>query len=399
MSLLQLWHATPDQLLSKHLHQIIAFAGEGKLRDGTTASTEFRAFLAEAPSELLVKFIKECLDEGFPDSGFALQDVVNEVGHRLGFAVTSGAYQGRQGKIGYDGVWKLPTDHSVVVEVKTTDAYRIDTSRLAEYRRALAAEGMVAEDASSILLVVGRQDTGDLEAQIRGSRYAWEIRVISADALLRLMSLKLELDDPRTIGRICEILIPKEYTRLDEIVDLVFSTAEEIKPEEAASADESVDPNAEDEPRRKPVAFQAECVSRFAARSKVVIVKRTGSTYAEPGGEVRVVCAASKAHRQRGHDNFWFSFHPHQDEFLKASKKGFLVLGCGSPTRVLGIPYARLSGWLPDFWTTEREPGSSYWHLRIHLDGERLWLDRKEGKGRIDVSEFLLPNEIRRTGA
>ncbi len=41
---------------------------------------------------------------------------------------------------------------------------------------------------SSILIVVGRQDTGDLEAQVRGSRHAWEIRLISVDALLQLMN-------------------------------------------------------------------------------------------------------------------------------------------------------------------------------------------------------------------
>jgi len=35
-----------------------------------------------------------------------------------------------------------------------------------------------------VLIVVGRQDTGELEAQIRGSRHAWDIRLISAEALL-----------------------------------------------------------------------------------------------------------------------------------------------------------------------------------------------------------------------
>jgi hypothetical protein len=232
LNLTQLWQTTPDQLLVKHLHQIIAFAGEGKLRDGSGTSSEFRALLSQVPSAVLAKFVDECLNTPFNDSGFALQDVVNEIGRRLGFGVTNGAYQGRQGHIGYDGVWKFPTNHSVIVEVKTTDTYRIDTTKLAGYRKALAEQGVVAPDASSVLLVVGRQDTGDLEAQIRGSRYAWEIRLISAYALLRLVSLKEALDHPKTIGRICEILIPKEYTRLDDIVDLVFSATEEIKQEE-----------------------------------------------------------------------------------------------------------------------------------------------------------------------
>jgi hypothetical protein len=51
----------------------------------------------------------------------------------------------------------------------------------------LITSGQLKEDQSSILIVVGREDTGDLEAQIRGSRHAWDVRLISVDALLRLM--------------------------------------------------------------------------------------------------------------------------------------------------------------------------------------------------------------------
>ena len=223
-----LWQKSPEQLEGKRLSQIIAFAGEGKLRDHSETSEEFRAFLSVVPSSMLEGFVDECLNEPFPESGFALQDVVNEIGRRLGFNVTRGSYQGRQGLIGFDGIWIFPTKHSVVVEVKSSDAYRVDTARIAGYRKQLIAQSLIQEDSSSILLLVGRQDTGDLEAQIRGSRYAWEIRVISIDALLRLMKLKETLDDPNTITRICEVLIPREYTRLDEIVDLVFSATETL---------------------------------------------------------------------------------------------------------------------------------------------------------------------------
>ena len=41
-----------------------------------------------------------------------------------------------------------------------------------------AAGNLVIPD-SSMLIVVGGEDTGDLEAQIRGSRYAWDIRLVS----------------------------------------------------------------------------------------------------------------------------------------------------------------------------------------------------------------------------
>ena len=66
-----------------------------------------------------------------------------------------------------------------MVEVTTTDAYRIDLETLAGYRRGLIASGQITEPESSMLIVVGRKDTGDLEAQIRGSRHAWDIRLVS----------------------------------------------------------------------------------------------------------------------------------------------------------------------------------------------------------------------------
>jgi hypothetical protein len=42
-------------------------------------------------------------------------------------------------------LWEFPDGHAAVVEVKTTDAYRIDLDTIAEYRRALIASGQISE--------------------------------------------------------------------------------------------------------------------------------------------------------------------------------------------------------------------------------------------------------------
>ncbi len=168
MSLRELWLTASDQIKQKHLQQIIAFAGDGKLLDGGSSSAEFRAFLSLVPSDVLKRYAAECIAESFPHSGHALQDVVNEVGRRLGFVVTPGRYRGVSGQNGFDGLWIFPDGHAAVVEVKTTDTYRIVLETVANYRRSLVAEGKIQEDRSSILIVVGREDTGELEAQIRG---------------------------------------------------------------------------------------------------------------------------------------------------------------------------------------------------------------------------------------
>jgi len=124
MPLTELWTSAQQELQEKHVQQIIGFAGDGKLRDGGVASKEFRAFLALVPSNLLARYANDCLTDKFEGSGLALQDVINEVGIRLGFRVEQGRYRGVQGEIGFDGLWVSPDGFAIVVEVKTTDAYR-----------------------------------------------------------------------------------------------------------------------------------------------------------------------------------------------------------------------------------------------------------------------------------
>lgn len=42
MSLAEIWGRTPEQLRDKLIQQIISFAGDGKLRDDSKSSQEFR---------------------------------------------------------------------------------------------------------------------------------------------------------------------------------------------------------------------------------------------------------------------------------------------------------------------------------------------------------------------
>ena len=209
MALTELWLESREQIEGKHVQQVIAFAGDGQLRDGSDAAAEFREFLAHVPSALLGEYADQCLRDRFDNSGLALQDIINQVGRRLGFDVDDGRYRGSKSEIGHDGLWRFPDGHAVIVEVKTTDAYRVSLDTIAAYRKALVVAGGVDEDHSSILVVVGRKDTGDLEAQIRGSQHAWDMRLISVDALLRLMILKEQVEDPQTVQRIYDILVPR----------------------------------------------------------------------------------------------------------------------------------------------------------------------------------------------
>ncbi len=293
MALVDLWTTSRNQIEDKGIDQIVAFAGDGRLRDGSEAADEFREFLAVVPTELLVRYADQCLTARFDQAGLVLQDIVNEVGRRLGFEVTHGRYRGGAGQIGYDGLWRTP-DHALVVEVKTTDAYRFELETPVGYRRTLIRAGDVADDKSSILIVVGREETGGLEAQIRGSRYAWDVRLISVDALLRLLRLKEATEDPRIHQQIRSILVPREFTKLDGIIDLVFATAEdvqggaaeELEPEPDKVPDQAQAPSRAPVGRAKrvpkkftPVAFNDACAARIERYLGRTLVKRSRATF------------------------------------------------------------------------------------------------------------------------
>ena len=334
---------------------------------------------------------KECLKESFTDSGLALQDVVNEIGIRLGANAIRGRYRGTKNHIGFDGLWQFPSGHSIVIEVKTTDTYRINLNVVAEYRRKLIADGTASEPLSSILLVVGRQDTGDLEAQIRGSRHAWDVRIISVDALIRLMRIMEEVDDPALVQKIHNILIPREFTRLDAIAEVLFSATEEIKQEDVPP--EIKEPSGEGNTevhKATPVAFHELCVKRVNARLGVSFVKRSRSGYSTPDNAIALNCSVSKEHNPDTNPNYWFAFHPHQQEFLVKHSTSYVAFGCGSSERLILVPYIEFKPWLAGTWTTEKED-RMYWHIVIYRDDEHYYLRLKKGEKAINLSSYLLP--------
>lgn len=398
MALIDLWRDSRSQLSTKHVKQIVGFAGDGKLVDGNPSSTEFRAFLTQLPSEILVRYASECLVDSFSDSGLVLQDTINEVGARLGFRVTPGRYRGVVGQLGFDGLWESADGHSIVVEVKTTDSFRIDLNIVANYRRGLIKNGTVSEEHSSILIIVGRDDTGDLEAQIRGSRHAWDVRLISTDALMSLLAVKEEVEDPQIQGRIHSVLRPREFTRLDEIVELLFSTAEDIK-QEQVGADEVLDEHEEDEPDahvtadRKPkfvpVAFHDACMRRIEKVLHTSLLKRSRATFTAPDKDLRLICAISREHVRSGTHSYWFAFHPHQAEYLADGAESYVAFGCGSEHQLLLIRYTEFAPWLEGMNETTKN-NRTYKHVSIFRFANSFELVRRQGWPRIDLTPYLV---------
>jgi hypothetical protein len=394
MALTSFWLSSEKELATKHIQAMVGLAGEGRLRDASPAAAEFREFLSVVPLGQLSRYATECLgDEKFGDGGRALQDIINEVGRRLGFSVENGLYQGKSGSVGFDGLWSSKDGSSIIVEVKTTDTYSIDLDTLANYRRALIDSGKVGGGSSSILIVVGRADTGSWEAQVRGSRHAWDIRLISVQALLRLMQIKHELDDPTVIERIQTVLRPREFTKLDEIVELVFYAAEDVKKEIDLTEIEGADDEDEEPIEAKkskftPVNFRDACADRLARTWNVPLIKRSFAHYSSADEATGIFCLNSREHTRGGQPSYWFALHPHQVEALRKHSTAALALGCGGVDYMIVIPLVELEKWLSKMWKTSREE-RWYWHVVVRdLDGPKLILTKPLSP--IDLSGFVL---------
>lgn len=384
-------------LEQKKLSQIIGFIGDGKLKNG---DDKFRAFLKNITNDLLVKYAEECLEKAFADSGLALQDIVNEIGSRLGFDVIPGLYRGNKNDIGFDGVWEQYDAWSIVVEVKTTDAYRISLDTIATYRTRLVDSERINNNKSSILIIVGRDDTGELEAQIRGSKHAWDVRIISVDSLVRLLRIKEYLSDESTAQKISIALRPYEFTRVDQLIDLLFLAIKDVEVEERV--DDFLEESGPDvthqqeieKTKSSRVSFQEPVLDKVKQKLNSNFIKQSRSSYSSNDGRTGLIISISKQHppfNSQFDARYWFAFHPHQELFLEKYENGVVCYGCGDENSVFLIPFPFLKTKLDDMWGTKSED-RNYKHVVIYRRDGKYYLrtNVNEKEHYDDLSVFFI---------
>lgn len=343
MSLLQLAETNPAAFEHYNIQQVVAICGDGHLLDGSKCSEELRNYLGLQKPSKLAEYARYCLDQSFPRGGLVLQDIVNEIGRRLGFAVIDGRYVGTTRDIGFDGLW-TEGDASLVVEVKTTDAYRINLDKVVAYALRAKSEGVAAAE-PKVLLVVGRQDTGDLEAQIRGSRHAWQVRLVSIESLIRLLFVREEVSERTFTGKIRQILFPFEYTRVDNIIDLVFETQREVE-DKIVETDAAID--LDDEGDNRSGTWQFTPTEEIDAKRNVLLDRFFGSRglkyrritrgkYLGQEKNIRVACTISKRY-ERDYQPYWYAFHQAWLDFFEKGAECYLILGCMDRSEGFAIP-------------------------------------------------------------
>lgn len=390
--LLSMWKENKTAFNEKKLSQIIAFAGDGNIESEATYK-QVRELFGAVPTATIKEYVDECL-KSFDKSGFVLQDLVNEIGRRLDFNVTFGRFRGAPTKNGFDGLWETQ-DTAIIVESKTTDTYRINLDTLNKYKTLLLNDRPDLMDKISILIVAGRQDTGDLEAQIRGSKYAWDIRLLSIDSLLKLLDLKEKFNDSKTIRQIYEVLRPQEYTRLDKLIDLIFLSVQDAELEETNDQlEEKEDKKVEksDKIVSDRADFYEDCVEKLEIKLNTTFLKKANTLYSS-GNETGVVISVSKEYTQGKRNKYWFAFHPHFSDNLSNYNLKYLLYGCGSADQAVFIPLKIIEDNKKYMWHTERENGKIYWHINIFkFEDGKLYLQTplNEDKQWICLNEFVL---------
>lgn len=388
-------------LAGKSIAQLVAFFGDGNLSQDSLCSRELRQHLENAPFQKLVEYSRHCLEEKFDKSGFVLQDLVNEIGRRLGYQITHGRYSGTRSAIGFDGLWFDGHRH-LIVEVKTTDAYRINLETIADYARRIRLEKGLEESATSGLIVVGRQDTGDLEAQVRGSRHAWSVRIISVDALLKLAQLNDSVDDPALVRKIRTVVLPFEYTRVDNIIDLVFETQVESGLQAVAEAHTS---GLEDQDVRrdsdKPAvkryksdstpkelldAKRLTIVEQFFSARGENFVRRSKTNFEGVTSGIRVACAVSKLY-STSTPGYWYALHPPWLQFLREGKEAFFILGCMDRDEAFALPLSDVESRLEEM--NKSEDGDKYfWHIQTRVESKSVIWNLSKVAKKIPLEQY-----------
>ena len=183
--LIQAWEMS-QQKFTMNMKQVVTTAGDGTLENDESVN-ELRQFFSMIDLHTMGRLLGECYSKdrrykfdarGDARRGYAFQDLVNEMGRRLGYEVENGLYRGKKNEIGFDGLWKAADGSYIIKESKTSDDYSISIESVIGYRDSLIIDHKIQKKKCSILIVYGRDDKMALRNTVKGSNENANIRLI-----------------------------------------------------------------------------------------------------------------------------------------------------------------------------------------------------------------------------
>ena len=209
--------------------------------------------------------------------------------------------------------------------------------------------------------------------------------------LLNWGNANLSTTSESVTEKIHTILRPFEYTRIDQIVDVVFTTAEdkgnEIEIDDTAEkSDVALDSNSLRQhatPQFTPKSIielkKSQAIERLNKKFSKVLIKKKNSLFSDRDDEVHAAVAISKKYT-RAEDFYWYAYHEQQRKFLAESKTGLMVYGMSDSDISFAIPNAKLEELRDKLNSTFREDGREYKHIFIHQKSNQYVLKLKGGE-------------------
>jgi hypothetical protein len=132
------------------------------------------------------------------------------------------------------------------------------------------------------------------------------MRLISADALVKLVQLKENSEGQETGRKIRSLLVPREFTRLDDMVDVMFTTAKDVErivetadTEEEPATETDIDPGRnkgtwEFTDSKSLQAKRDEIITALSRREGTPLLKKSRALYWSPDHDRRAAFTISK---------------------------------------------------------------------------------------------------------
>ena len=229
--------------------------------------------------------------------------------------------------------------------------------------------------------------------QLRGSIHAWSMRIISIDALIKLMIVNSSTSSLEVTEKIHTILKPFEYIKVDKIVDVLFTVTEEkIVEEEIFEVTENQSNSFENSSRQNSNEIiqkkRIESINRLSIHLGINLIKRRKTFYADQSGEILIAIAISKKY-ETSNPGYWYGYHLRQFNYLSQGKSSFMLFGMLDRNEVYALPFLELEQFKQKMDITESEGRDKYWHVRIFDKQQNLILRLNDGTD-VDLTSYQI---------
>jgi hypothetical protein len=181
------------------------------------------------------------------------------------------------------------------------------------------------------------RDGNEASQELRGY-----LRICPSESLFNYARHCLENTFDKS-GIVLQLLQPFEYTKIDRIIDVIFTTATDVEEqivEHPPLEDTDKARDSYKQERTDPDLLSAkrlEAVEAFARLKGKELVRHSRTLFWSSDKSLRVCCAVSKRY-EADYQPYWYAFHPNWDHFLTEANDSYFVLSCMDRDEAYAVP-------------------------------------------------------------